>query len=108
MLLLRLSVAAGFCALLAILASLQQAAVDPAVERARALAGERWYELSLGGEQFGYWVTRTEQDRSGRWVFFSEQVTIPMLVGTSMIVLGCLLAIGGSSAAEEHTETTSL
>ena len=73
MLSLRLSVAAGFCALLAILASLQQTALDPAVKRARALVGERWYELSLAGEQFGYWLTRTERDRQGRWIFFSEQ-----------------------------------
>jgi transglutaminase-like putative cysteine protease len=73
MLIIRLSTATGVCLLLAGLAGYQQAAQDPAVSRARELLGERWYELSLAEERFGYWLTRTERDPQGRWVFFSEQ-----------------------------------
>ncbi len=73
MLLIRLSAAAGVCMLLAGLAGFQQAAQDPAASRAQALLGERWYEMSLADERFGYWVTRTERDELGRWVFISEQ-----------------------------------
>ena len=73
MLIVRLSTTAGICLLLAGLAGFQQASQDPAVRRAQALLGERWYELSLADERFGYWVTRTNRDHLGRWVFASEQ-----------------------------------
>ena len=59
--------------LLAVIAWQQQKLLDPEIQRANALLGERWYELSLAGEHLGYWVTRTNRTRQGHWVFESEQ-----------------------------------
>jgi len=42
------------------------------------------------------------------WVFFDERVTIATAVGTLLIVVGCLMTVGSSKEAVEHTETTSL
>lgn len=42
------------------------------------------------------------------WVFLGEHVTIATVAGTSLIVIGCLMAVGSSKKAVEHTETTSL
>ena len=70
---LRLSVTATLCLLLAAMAWHQQTQARPEVRRADALLGERWYQLSLAGEHLGYWVTRTNRNRDGQWVFESEQ-----------------------------------
>lgn len=70
---LRLSVTAALCLLLAALAWQQQTRAVPEIQRANALLGERWYQLSLAGEHLGYWVTRTARNRQGQWVFESEQ-----------------------------------
>ena len=70
---LRLTVTAALCALLAAIAWHQQTRTHPEVQRANALLGERWYQLSLAGEHLGYWVTRTDRNRYGQWVFESEQ-----------------------------------
>lgn len=40
---------------------------------ARALLGEHWYQLTLENRHLGYWHTRNYRDRSGNWVFESEQ-----------------------------------
>ena len=42
------------------------------------------------------------------WVFFDEQVTWPTLVGTALIVVGCLLATRQQPERAEHAETTAV
>lgn len=71
--LLRISLAACVCALLALANWQLHDHIDPAAKRAAALSGERWYRLSLAGEHLGYWVTRTHRNWRGQWVFESEQ-----------------------------------
>lgn len=46
---------------------------SPEAEMARRLLGEHWYRLSLDGRHLGYWHTQNLRDRTGNWIFESEQ-----------------------------------
>jgi transglutaminase-like putative cysteine protease len=73
MLIKRMAATIGAATLLALLAWHLSTNEAPAVQRAKGLLGERWYQLALSGEPMGYWFTSTFRDRDGRWVFESEQ-----------------------------------
>ncbi len=73
MLITRIGIAVSVCALLVAWAWHSAHSRHPAVQRAEALLGERWYELALNGEHLGYWFTRSRRDVDGRWIFESEQ-----------------------------------
>jgi hypothetical protein len=73
MMLTRIAAASLACAILALLAFYTGHNLDPVVRRAQAMLGERWYTLSLNGQPFGYWATRSRRDPLGRWIFESEQ-----------------------------------
>lgn len=73
MLLTRVAVASAACAIVALLALHIGHDLDPVIRRAQAMLGERWYTLTLNGESFGYWTTRSRRDDLGRWIFESEQ-----------------------------------
>ncbi len=68
----RLVTTSALCTLLAVWA-VSGPERHPAIERAAALLGERWYELSFEGEHLGYWHTSSYRDPEGRWVFESVQ-----------------------------------
>jgi transglutaminase-like putative cysteine protease len=70
---LRLTAAAAFCTLLALLAGWLALGAAPEVQRAHALTGERWYSLKLEGQHLGYWFTRTYTNQHGQWTFESKQ-----------------------------------
>ncbi|MEP5569450.1 MAG: DMT family transporter [Halioglobus sp.] len=42
------------------------------------------------------------------WLFFAEEVTALTLLGTGLIVAGCLLAVGQRSGQVDHVETTAI
>jgi len=42
------------------------------------------------------------------WWFFDESVTLATLLGTALIVAGCLLAASGKRTVEAHVETTAV
>ena len=42
------------------------------------------------------------------WVMFAEAVTLATLVGTALIVVGCLVAARQQPERVEHVETTAL
>ncbi len=42
------------------------------------------------------------------WLFYAEEVTVLTLLGTALIVAGCLLAVGQQSGEVDHVETTAL
>ncbi len=42
------------------------------------------------------------------WLIYAEEVTVLTLLGTALIVAGCLLALGQQSGAVNHVETTAL
>ena len=69
----RIFIAALLCILVAGLAWwLEQPATD-LTRRAQALAGERWFALSLEERHLGYLRTHNYTDADGNWVFESEQ-----------------------------------
>ena len=42
------------------------------------------------------------------WVFFSEVITVPTVMGTALIVVACLVAARQKSGPVDHIETTAV
>ncbi len=69
----RIVIAALACALIAGLALWLAEPLTDLTRQAKALAGERWYALTLEARHLGYLRTHNYRDRDGNWVFESEQ-----------------------------------
>ncbi len=69
----RILVATLICALIAGLAFQLAGPSTVLTRQAQALAGERWYALTLDDQHLGYLRTHNYRDRDGNWVFESEQ-----------------------------------
>lgn len=69
----RIIVAALACVFIAGLAVWLEAPSSDLIRQAKALAGERWYALSLDEQHLGYLHTHNYRDQNGNWVFESEQ-----------------------------------
>ncbi len=69
----RIIVAALACAFIAGLAFRLDAPGSDLTRQAKALAGERWYALTLDERHLGYLRTHNYRDPAGNWVFESEQ-----------------------------------
>ena len=69
----RILLAALACALIAGLALRLAEPSTDLIRQAQALAGERWYALTLEEQHLGYLRTHNYRDGKGNWVFESEQ-----------------------------------
>ena len=69
----RILVATLACVLVAGLALWLEEPATALTRQAEALAGERWYALTLEDRHLGYLRTRNYRDGDGNWVFESEQ-----------------------------------
>ena len=69
----RILLAALVCALIAGLALRLAGPSTELTRQAHALAGERWYALTLDEQHLGYLRTHNYRDSDGNWVFESEQ-----------------------------------
>lgn len=69
----RIFIAALVCTLMAGLALWLTEPTSALTRQASALAGERWYALTLDEQHLGYLRTHNYRDTGGNWVFESEQ-----------------------------------